>query len=397
MYNKSILIFGAGIYQISLIRAAKDLGCTVISIDPDENAPAKRFSDFFYKVEGKDYQTTKEITIKHKVDGFVTGQMEKPLMLMAQLAHELSIPFMSQDVIKRSQNKWLMKKVFIEQNVPCAKGELLDYSEDIERYGLQYPVIIKPIDSSSSRGVFKILNRNDFDKCIEKTKSYSSNGKVIVEEFIEGKEYSVEAITYDGVTTIIQITEKFITPFPHTVEIGHIQPVEITNNDWQLISKLVESAIHAIGIDNSASHAEVMVTANGSKMIEIAARLGGDFISSYLTEASTGISMDKAAVQVALGFKPDLKGKKHGYSYIKYLELPVGAKVARIEPFNDILSIPGVVFVHVFVKQGDIIQSITNSADRPACFIVEGNSRNTVFELGKLIEDQLKHKIILKS
>lgn len=96
----SILIFGAGINQLTLIKSAKELDLSTILLDPNADAPGKNISDFFYSVKGNDYETTKEIAIKHKVKGIVTSQMEKPMRLMAQLAQELCFVFLSSGVKK---------------------------------------------------------------------------------------------------------------------------------------------------------------------------------------------------------------------------------------------------------------------------------------------------------
>lgn len=120
-----------------------------------------------------------------------------------------------------------------------------------------------------------------------------------MKNFLEGPEYSIETITYKGQTTIVQYTEKFITPLPYTVEMGHLQLANLNSEEKEKIEKVVEDAIAAIGIDNSAAHTEIKLTPNGPKVVGIGARGGCDFISSYLTFASTGVSMDEAIIKVA--------------------------------------------------------------------------------------------------
>ena len=110
--GKSIMIFGAGLNQLELIREARNLGLTTIVIDPQEDPPGKSEADFFYWVDGTDYETTRTIALKHKVSGIVTGQMEKPLRLMARLAQELGFIFNSPEVTERCLDKWLMKGNF---------------------------------------------------------------------------------------------------------------------------------------------------------------------------------------------------------------------------------------------------------------------------------------------
>jgi biotin carboxylase len=394
--GKTIMIFGAGINQLELIKAARELGVTSVVVDPAGSPPGKSLADYFYQVDGKDYKTTRSLAIKHNIDGIVTGQMEKPMRLMSILAEELNLIFHRPEILEKALNKWLMKQDLIAKKVPCATGKIYRTFEAISEESLsklKFPLIIKPKDAFSSRGVFKVDNISQIFDHIDETRSYSSDGDILIEEFMQGKEYSIETITYCGETTIIQFTEKFITPYPNTVELGHLQPAELTFEEREEISKIVIQGINALGIDNSAAHSEVIYTIEGPKIVEIGARLGGDFISSYLTTTSTGISMDKAAIQVALGLKPDLVPIKNQYSCIKYLELPAGKIIKNIHPIDDLTNLPGFIFGFIFLDPGDIIEPITHSALRPACVIVEGMSRDEVLDKSKFYTDLMKNKI----
>jgi len=394
--KKTILIFGAGLNQYLLIKAARDLGITSVVLDPDPDAPGKEIADYFYVVAGNDYDTTKQIAVKHKVDGLATTQLEKPLRLMAKLAQDIGLPFHTPEVVERSLDKWLMKQAFLQHGVPCARGKLFFKNEKIKENDLRdfkYPLILKPKDATSSQGVFRIEKFSEIEQYIDETRKFSKNGEVIIEEFLEGKEYSIETITYKGKTTIVQFTEKFITPFPHTVEMGHLQPANFSDGEKEQINKAVTVAISAIGIDNSAAHTELKMTPEGPKVLEIGARGGGDFISSYLTLASTGVSMDEAIIKVALGDEPDLQHKTKMYSYIKYFSLPVGKRVKKVEDYSDILKDKNVVFAHIAVKEGDVIEEITESKKRPGRVVAKNKSRELLMLLINDYEKYLINKI----
>jgi biotin carboxylase len=377
--SKTVMIFGAGINQLELIREANKLGVQTIVIDPMENPPGKSEASLFYKVAGDDYNKTLEIAKKYNIDGIVTGQMENPLPLMAKLANELGFVFNTPKVIERSLSKDLMKEAFKSNNIACASGVVFQKNEELLRNkleSLKFPLIMKPVDAFSSRGVVKVNSFEELKKYENTSREYSRNSKIIVEEFLEGKEFSVESITFQGLTKIIQVTEKFITPYPYTVEMGHLQPARLSKAKRTLVEQLVKKAITAIGIDNSASHAEVMVTKDGPKMVEIGARLGGDFISSYLTKASTGVSMDKAAVQIALGMEPDVTISDTSYSMIKYISLKEGSVVKKLPKIKDIMQLDGCIFCHYYIKEGEFVQPITDSGKRPVCIIVKSKDYN---------------------
>ena len=378
------MIFGAGINQVELIKAAKELDVISCVIDPSPNPPGKEIADFFYQVKGNDYETTKQLIIKHKIDGIITGQMEKPLRLMAILAKEFDFIFNSPKIIECSLNKWLMKEAFNKHNIKCANGILLEKEDVLDEKSLKnlkYPLIIKPVDAFSSQGVLKINTFSELIKNEKISRSYSKNSCIIIEEFLKGHEFSVESLTFRGKTEIIQITEKFITAYPQTVEVAHLQPARISKVEWDSIEIEVKKAIKAINIDNCASHTEVMITDSGTYLIEIGARLGGDFISSYLTKASTGISMDKAAIQIALGIKPEYLRKYNYCSMIKYIELEEGKKVEKIFSLDILKNKEGYVFAEYFINEGDVIPKITNSAQRIACIAFKSNNYKSLFKL----------------
>lgn len=392
-----IMIFGAGLNQLELIREARALGLTTVVIDPRDDSPGRKEADHFYRIDGDDYESTRETAIRHKVGGIVTGQMEKPLRMMARLAQDLGFVFNSPEVTERCLDKWLMKEALTANGVPCARGILLRPGDMIRLPpGVYYPVIIKPRDAFSSRGVYKCEDLSCVERYIEESRSFSSSGDVIIEEFLTGKEYSVEALTCKGETTVVQFTEKFITPYPKTVELGHLQPAGIDDVTRLEVSAVVTSALTALGVMNSASHTEVMVTGKGPFIIEAGARLGGDFIGSYLTRSSTGMSMDRAAVEIAMGMQPAGKPSLRAFSMIKYLELPAERIVDEVLPYEDVTGLPGVVFAALFVSPGDIIKPLIHSAMRPGCIITEADTLNLVKERTDRYAGLLAQRIILK-
>lgn len=396
---KSILIFGAGLNQLTLIKAAAELSLTTVVIDVMDNPPGKELADYFYQIGKSDYEKTKEIALKHNVSGIVTSQMENPLRLMAKLADELGFIFHSPEIMEQCLDKWLMKKAFKERAVPCADGVLFRKNEEIREEdfaGLTFPLVIKPKDGTSSQGVYKVNSFNEISQYRPITESFSKEGEIIIEEFLNGPEFSIESITYNGRSTVIQITEKFVTPFPRTVEMGHLQPAQLSDSEFESVSAVVKNAIHALGIDNSASHAEVKLTKNGPKMVEIGARLGGDFISSFLVKNSCGVDMDKAAVQVALGEKPNLEPTVKAFTFIKYLELPVGKRVKSIDDWTLIMNDPGVVFANISIPVGKTVELITESRKRPGFVIVKGRKKNEVIQLADMYIEKLKKCIILE-
>jgi biotin carboxylase len=174
-----------------------------------------------------------------------------------------------------------------------------------------------------------------------------------------------------------------------------VQPADLDDTTRNMVDKIVKDAIRALGIDNSASHVELKINGDDVRIIEIGARLGGDYIASYLTTASTGMSMDRAAIQVALGEKPDLAHPEAMYSKISYPVFESGKVISKIHDLTAMID-EQLVFVKAFFKAGDTVPEITDSAKRLACFIVKAETREDLERICMEKEKLLRSKIILE-
>ena len=369
---KTIMVFGGGLNQLGLLLAANELGLESVLVDPSANPLGKDYASHFYQVPTDVYETTREIALHHGVEALVTGQMERPLKLMARLAQELKLKFHNPETVERATNKYLMKAAFQAHGIPSAKGELIKEhrilsEQEMLRFG--YPAIIKPLSRFSSQGVFRVDNYSSYLQNVELTLKCSDDGSYLLEEFIAGSEFSAECLSYQGETKVVQFTRKLITPYPNTVEIGHIQPAIFSEHSKNQAEDIIRKAVTALGIDNSASHVEFKLTDKGPVIIEIGPRTGGDFIGSLLTLESSGVNMDKAVIQIALGEEPDWEIKHEKGSAILYLTLEAGSRVLSIAPNwrENVLALPGVLDAQLLLTSGDRIQLLTDSTKRKVC------------------------------
>jgi carbamoyl-phosphate synthase large subunit len=392
----SILIFGGGDNQRTLIKSAKKLGYRTIVIDPDPEALARNEADIFEVIGGKDKEATISVAKKYGVKGIVTSQMENPLLFMAEIAEEMGFIFPSRESVQKARNKWLMKRAFLNKRIPCAKGVLFSRTDEIapdKLKDLHLPLIIKPVDSYSSRGVYKINTFNQIIRYLSETRKFSGTGDIIIEEFLDGPEVSVESITCKGVTHVIQITDKEITDYPYTVEMSHIQPSFHNLPVKQQIKELVIESVNALSLDNCVTHAEVKITPDGAKIIEIGARLGGDYISSHLVPLSTGVSLEEELVKVSMGIKPEINHKFSKGSAIRYLNLQTGQRISKIFDWKHILYDPDVRHAMLFAKENETVPLITDSSKRMGFVIVQGNSRQEALLKARVIATEMENKI----
>ncbi|MBQ0063367.1 MAG: ATP-grasp domain-containing protein [Prevotella sp.] len=395
MDKKSILVFGVGELQKSIINRAHLMGLYVVGIDPCEDAFAKDDCDAFEVVGGQDYEGTIAVAKKYGVSAIVTAATDKPLVMMARVAKAMNLPFYSEETARWSTDKFQMKQRFIEGGVPCAKGRLISCIEEAE--DLNYPIIVKPRDNSGSRGV-KICNTPaELKESIDEALQYSHLDSVLVEEVIEGPEYSIESLHYDGKSEAIQFTEKKTTPFPYNVELGHKQPANLSGDVKNQIREIVSKIGVALKFENCPSHTELKVNERGIFVIETSPRLGGDYITSTLTPLSTGINMEDQLLHIALGEKVDTaSGRVNKASGVCFFDFPEG-KVTRIDSkISEAASWPGVYAFNLKLKEGDIVGKITSSLNRYGEFIVSGETRKEVEERLSEYEKNISKLITIK-
>ncbi|MFW5804587.1 MAG: ATP-grasp domain-containing protein, partial [bacterium] len=352
------------------------LGLYAIVIDPDENAIARSFADDFAVVGGKDFETTCQIVEQFKVSGVVSAATDKPLVMMARIAEKYGFSFISTKTATDSTNKYLMKKVFKSTGITCAKGKLVKNANDIE----SFPVILKPLDNSGSRGVYYCENIEQAKNLIEQAFEFTNNDYLLAEEVIGGDEYSVESVHFDYKTEVIQITKKITSEWPYNVELGHTQPAMLNQETEEEIFKIIVKVSKALGFNNCVSHTELKINNGELIIIETSPRLGGDFITSHLTPLSTGVNIEQAQIKMAIGEKPNIKKTKNKASGIFYFNFGEGI-VEKIIDNSDKSKYHEIVEVKNSIKIGQRLNRIKNSLERYGYVIIQANSIEELDEI----------------
>lgn len=394
--NKKILVFGCGELQKSIIGRAHKMGLFVVGIDPCEDAYCKDDVDAFEVVGGQDYEGTCAVVEKYGINAIVTAATDKPLVMMARIAEKYGFPFYSVETAQWSTDKFQMKHRFKLGDVPHAQGRPISKVEEAE--GLVFPVIVKPRDNSGSRGVKLCRNIEELKASIEEALENSKLDTVLVEEFIEGPEYSIEGLHYNGKSEVIQFTEKKTTEFPYNVELGHKQPANIGEESQQMIREIVSKIGKALNFVNCPSHTELKINDCGIFIIETSPRLGGDYITSTLTPLSTGINLEDQLLHIALDEPVDIKtGRVEKASGVHFFCLPEG-RVAKIDAkeLEEAKRWPGIYNLNLKLKEGDEVHQITSSLNRYGEFIVTAKNREELDGLMKKYEEFTKDKIVIK-
>lgn len=395
MSKKSVLIFGVGPLQLSIIERAKRMGLYTIGIDPMADATCRDAVDAFEVVGGQDFEGTSAVVEKYGINAIVTAATDKPLVMMARIAEKYGFPFYTVETAQWSTDKFQMKHRFELGDVPHAKGRLISKVEEAE--GLVFPVIVKPRDNSGSRGVKLCRNTEELKASIEEALENSKLDTVLVEEFIEGPEYSIEGLHYDGKSEVIQFTEKKTTKFPYNVELGHKQPANLTEEQRNSIREIVAKIGKAMNFENCPSHTELKINNRGIIVIETSPRLGGDYITSTLTPLSTGINLEDQLLHIALGEPVDTKtGRIEKASGVHFFCFHEG-KVEKIDSkaLEEVKLLPEIYSLNLKLREGDEVHKITSSLNRYGEFIVKTEDRGELDRVMADYEKEIYRKIII--
>lgn len=376
---KKIMILGASALQLPAIVKAKRMGLKVVVVDINPAAIGFSVSGVLKEIISTvDTPSILDAAKRHKIDGIMTLASDMPMQTVAYVGQELGLVAISKETALKATNKAIMRDTLRENNVPIpiyysvrGREAFINAVEQVRTAGCK--CIVKPVDNSGSRGVMLLKSSSDLNNVYEYATHYSRSGEIIVEEFMEGPEVSVETLAVDGHFHVIQITDKLTTGAPYFVEMGHSQPSQLHEVTKQRIREIVIEANKAIGINNGPSHTEIMVTKSGPKIIELGARLGGDCITTHLVPLSTGIDMVEASIMIALGERPIVNPRWDKGAAIRYINAGTGI-VSGIFGRAEAEAIPGVIQVSIGCGVGDYVGEIKSSTDRVGFVIAQAEN-----------------------
>lgn len=369
------MVVGASVLQLPAILRAKEMGLHVAVVDYNPQAIGISFADAYYNASTMDEDAVLAAAKEYQPDGIMTLATDMPMRGVAIVSEKLHLHSISYEAAIKSTDKYEMIKAFKANGVPSPWFFAVDSIEDLEALEgkISFPCIIKPTDNAGSHGVSKVHNFEELLANYEYSHSCSRHGKVIIEEYLEGPEVSVEVMVVKGQVHILQITDKITTGAPHFVEMGHTQPSRLPAGVQRQIREVAEAACNSLDLDKGPAHVEMKVTSRGPVMIELGARMGGDNITTHLVPLSTGIDMVGATIKVALGEDVDITPTLNCGSAIRYFDVHNGI-IKSIEGVEDAEKIPGVRQITFTKEVGEESTPITCSNDRIGFVIAQGET-----------------------
>lgn len=378
--KKKLLILGAGEMQLPIIEKAKSLDVYTIVADMNASAIGMQYADRALVVSTMDLDMLKQYALELDIDGILTTS-DAPVNIVASISEELGLSAMSLNVASICTNKYLQRKLFRENQILTPSFYLCNRKTELSSF-CDFPYIVKPVDSSASRGVHLVNSVEELRQAFDNAMSYSRHHQVLIESFITGREFSVETFTQNNETSIVAITEKMIIGEKqgYFVEDTHIEPARIGEREYKLISDTVLNAIKLIGLNNCPSHTEIKLNGTGAYIIEIACRLGGDYITSDLVPLSTGVDMLENLINCSLGIPIDIVHKYKKCSAIQFLNTLNYERCVNFIKSSRSLSI-----VRYDIKPySDKV--ITSSLDRLGYIVLQTNTMNEMEEILEMIK-----------
>ena len=393
------MVLAAGLLQIDVIEKAKSMGYYVLAVDGNPKAPGFNVADKAICADIVNEETMLKIARDEHVDGVIHPCSEVSMAVMGRINDELGLSGISREQAICATNKHLMRKAFEKGNASSPKSILAQDAEDAwSRLQNEFDTdaILKPSRNSGSRGIAKVsrnMDKGDFIRAYDEALSESRDHSVLIEQFIEGPEFSIEMIVWQGEIHVLTVTDKKTTGAPHFVELGHNQPSCFSATDVETLKAAAVAGVRALGVNNCACHAEAKLMNGKAYLMEVGARLGGDFISTELTHLSTGVDMVAAAIDVALGVEPDLSAKEEPKGVCIRYFCPKPGKLVSISN-TEVLNNPHVYLWEIYPKEGDVIPAVTSSLCRSGHVIVTENTPQKAIELAEKLIESVKFETI---
>lgn len=306
MKKYKIAIIGANDFQNQLILKAKSLGIETHVFAWECGDVGEKEADFFYPISIVEKELILQKCQEIGIDGICSIASDLAVVTVNYVSEKMGLNGNSTASTGICTNKFQMRKAFKDAGVLTPAFLRVNSADEIDIAKISFPLIVKPTDRSGSRAITKIYEPAELPDAISSAVEASFEKQAIVEEFIDGHEYSCECISYRGEHKFLAFTKKFTTGEPHFIETGHREPSDIPEQLQNAIIKEIFKALTSLKIENGASHSEFKIKDDGTiGIIEIGARMGGDCIGSDLVMLSTGYDFLKMVLDVALDKAPD--------------------------------------------------------------------------------------------
>lgn len=397
--KKSILVIAGGEWQVPLIKRISEMGYQVFNANLYPDSPGFTYADGSFVANVLDREANLRYAEEIHPDAVLTDESDVAVPTVAFLADRLGLRGIGEDKAALFTDKYLMREFCKANGFASPEFRLCSKVEEAEAFLAEHRrMILKPIDNQASLGVFLIEDPAELREKFDRTMSFSRRDKtVLAEQYIEGREFTVDSIVVNGKCTSLATSLKY--QYAHNPNVT--QTLYFTNEsseyDLDLLRGNNERLIEAMGLPFGITHAEYKYMDGRFYLIEIAARGGGTRISSHLVPLMSGVDNYQILVEQALGSEKDYivtprKEYKHRKAVLEFLAFPEGT-VESVRGVEEAKKLPGVVELRLNFKEGDILHNASDDRSRSGFFIAWAESEDALEKLRAEVKRTLRVKI----
>jgi carbamoyl-phosphate synthase large subunit len=389
--SKLLHVLGGGQWQLPTIELAKSMGYRVLVTDMYQERPAYALADLHEVVDITDAEGTLQAARRHGIDGIICDTTDVGVPTMAYVAEALGLPSIGREAAQRFTNKHLMRELTAAAGVQEVRHYCVDSLADLVAgaAALGYPVVVKPADNQSSRGVHRVDRPAGLGAAWEDARQFTRQPTVIVEEFLRGTEITVEGLMLDGTYYTLAISDK--DHFPHRPEVANrlTYPGAFDDRVMQTIRETNEAVVRTLGLRSGVTHAEYMVHGGKAALVEIAARGAGSFVYSHIAPHVSGIDAPRLYLQFVMGERPTATdpGSRRAAN-LEFFSFPAG-RVTAIHGVEEARALPGVAKILLEFGVGDELRPPEDDRSRPGLMVVLGDTREQVLA----VSDEIKRTV----
>ncbi len=393
----TLLVLGGGTMQLPLIRAAHARGCQVVVSDANPQAPGRELADHFWEIDLKDhhklYRTARNYGRRHApLNGVITAGTDFSFAV-AYIAHRLRLTGISTAAARNATDKYRMRQVLQRAGLLVPRFAMLRRNQR-PLPDLHYPLVVKPADSMGARGVRRIESAAQLPEALEEAVEHSRSRRAVVEEFIVGREYSLDALIDSAHFFPCGLADRHIDLPPYFVELGHTLPAQLSPNVAQQLWDTLRRAAQALGINRGAAKGDLFLTAEGVVVGEVAARLSGGYMSGWSYPLASGVHPVEGAIAIALNRHPTLAVANQQHIVGERALISIPGEIAAIEGESALAQLPGVAHYFLRVKVGDMVDFPRNNVEKCANFIVYASDRATLARRLAQVLSALKLRLV---
>ena len=379
------LVLAGGYPQIALIQELKYRGIEVLLADYNTEPVARRYASKFFQVSTLDVEAIRQVAIREKVDFLITVCTDQALHTVAKVSEDLGLPcYIDYQTALNVTNKQYMKKVFSEKAIPTAKFVILDSFDENAIQAMKYPLIVKPVDCNSSKGVRRCDNLEELKRYLADAVELSRTKTAIAEEFVSGEEISVDVYVEDGKANVLCISQSDkIADRDRFVIFRAIWPAPIPKTIIEKIKDIAQKIADAFGIRNSPMLIQLLTDGKQVYVVEFSARTGGG-VKYLLVKRTSGFDVIKAVVDLTLGIKPHVGAltAEQGCLINDFIYCKPGI-FDHLEGFDELLYENIIKDYYLFTWKGADFKTIKASGDRLAGYTVVGETPESLINKQK--------------